>query len=1371
MPVKAGVITIDFVGRTTTLRSEADAAVPKIRRIGTEAEKAGKVTVVSMVSAGNAIKQINGFADNAGAAIQRYSRNVQSGAVTIGRFAREHEAALVSAGNAIVVYERKANDARIANDKLARSAASTATTIGKGLLYAAGAGGAVTGTQRLIELEKTRSILEKVVDGYRAARLAYAGYVSYMSGSISAVAYVAATMAAAAAAVAAVKITYQRANAIQQQALYSAQSGISFENVDLLDRLQQRSQVDTRGFFGKLQSQSQANPEGVRGALDQLGATGAVGDPHVLAQIAKGFQEIKDPVEQSQIAVTLFGDRAGEALDTFGKKFEKAAEDVDKFSVPMDKWSRTTIKQFRDDVNAGKEDLIAFGKAIEWLLKSAVGLNAFDDFMGKGTGAFKTQVEMYVAGTWDMLKAGNQAANRFMLDKFGATPLLPLITGFEKFPNPPRIQGAAGDVGHAAAGNITDLEQARKRESETIEGQRRIAAEAEGRSQAAYEKIKADDRLREDLQIRRAVRPDLTIPEPAGMLSGAQRDRLSEAAQTDALVAKVTNDHVRAMEAAKSTTEILSERLHSLTTEMQYSTAAASEAGKSQREKREIEAQEVVNRTREELARRQVAATTKPGEPTLAPTAAQLAAAMTPEQANSLKQAALAELEVRDATAMHIRSVEGAKAVTELLTERFFNLQEEMGRTAVQITEVGKSEKEKREIEVGEAERALRVNIARRQIEATTPPGEVPAPPNEAQIANALSPEQATRFRQEYRASLDTTAEREWRGEVQRTIDTLERRIRVQAMLTDAIGNTAAETDDLRATTELMDEFGKSFDDAGKQEDIARIADLKKSLAEAERAQQVKETNTTLSREIELEKSLAAVQLQGKDAIDLVTLAYKLRALSAAGLGGEIAKEIELYNAKKANADLASTREETERQQDAIDKLDLEIEGEKKLAAAQLQGAEAVRRQSIANQLAMLDYNSGQTDVFSTLSKRTAEFDTAKHNTEITREALSTAQAYRNQLDTLNQQLAVILNLEDKQGKTRDLEVDRLAIEKQISDTLVKQALQTGTLMDGLKAFFTNAAHNAEKPGQILYDGLNHAIDGTSGELAKLATGQKHNFPGMLQSVGGGMAQQGIKVLMQEGIGALGGKLGLDQGKKAAAEAVSIAKGNRLGALLKATGGQRYDGQSLATAIFVQLAPQASGTGYAGQPAGGGGMPGLFEAPVVLPAGTPVSSPGGMPEAPPPLGVSESSINFGSPVEDAVKGPGELSTILSLIAPAAGAVAGAGIGKAIAPAPPASAAEGGGVAPGYAGGTDATPVNSAYLVGEKGPELEVNSSSHQVIPLDRLGGGGDVYIDARNSELGTYNRILAAQSRISKNAVDTASRVQMEIKNRSIQYR
>jgi len=96
------------------------------------------------------------------------------------------------------------------------------------------------------------------------------------------------------------------------------------------------------------------------------------------------------------------------------------------------------------------------------------------------------------------------------------------------------------------------------------------------------------------------------------------------------------------------------------------------------------------------------------------------------------------------------------------------------------------------------------------------------------------------------------------------------------------------------------------------------------------------------------------------------------------------------------------------------------------------------------------------------------------------------------------------------------------------ADIMRDQALAVGTLKDGLNAFILDASREAKKPGVILYEGLQGALDKTSDNLAKLFSGQKTGFGKELQEIGNQILTSSIKSSILFGVKSIGKSLGRD---------------------------------------------------------------------------------------------------------------------------------------------------------------------------------------------------------------------------------------------------
>ena len=781
-----------------------------------------------------------------------------------------------------------------------------------------------------------------------------------------------------------------------------------------------------------------------------------------------------------------------------------------------------------------------------------------------------------------------------------------------------------------------------------------------------------------------------------------------------------------------------------------------------------------------------------------------------------------AQTDLAASTNRYIRSAEAANAITEMLAGRFFSLNQELIHSSITAAMVGKTEAAKRDMQAEELVQAERIRVAKRQIAAITPAGQVAPEPTEGQISSAIPQSIAARLKQLAIGKLEIDDIARWREEFDHATRSVTQHVRGQELVTAAIGKTIEEMDKAKVEVELINEFGKDYDNPDRNADIAVVRGLKLQAIQNERAEDITRTQVELKKQIELEHSLAAVQSQGEDAIRRVTLAYKLRDLYASGKKDEIAREIQLADATKATADAKSAQSELDTQTDAIDKLDLEIEAQNLLAAAELKGADAVREQMIANKLAMLDYESASTKVFSTLSTKTRELEESRHKADINKDALATSRYYSDHLANLTQQLSVLNSLATDQSKLaesgvtlRDIDLNRLRIQHEILDTLSQQALATGSLMDGLRAFFTEASAQAEKPGKILHDGLTHATDGVAESLSRAMTGQKAGWGEMLRGVAQGMVKSSVKTLEEKGIEALGKKFpGLHlpvPGAKGPSLAAgdpghvivdNLATGNVPGLTPKSLPGTlspRMPG-SIPGSIPIPPAPRyGQMPDIREQTAGGetwtpGSVPfGLPRLPsgLINRTGSPVTSEDtnvgmGYPVPMPPITSTETKLGFDLPRD--LTSLGVSSGLPALQTMANGGGRGAMVSSAISGAQPLltgllthllskSPAIGAdmlgatgapqltdflNLIPMAAGG-DVSP-SRAYWVGEHGPEPFIPRSHGTIIPNYATGsGGGVVYqIDARGADLGASNRIDRGIEMAHQSAIANAARMQHE---------
>jgi len=137
--------------------------------------------------------------------------------------------------------------------------------------------------------------------------------------------------------------------------------------------------------------------------------------------------------------------------------------------------------------------------------------------------------------------------------------------------------------------------------------------------------------------------------------------------------------------------------------------------------------------------------------------------------------------------------------------------------------------------------------------------------------------------------------------------------------------------------------------------------------------------------------------------------------------------------------------------------------------------------------------------------------------------------SYQLQLRAITQQLDALNKIKVTDQNITDIELARVALAQKAAEIEIQRLLALGTLKDGWDAFWIEMQEQAEKPGEILFEGMNDALNKVTANLTKLVTGQhkKTSFGKDLQSVGNSMVQSSMKAMLQKGLGSLGKLMGV----------------------------------------------------------------------------------------------------------------------------------------------------------------------------------------------------------------------------------------------------
>lgn len=607
----------------------------------------------------------------------------------------------------------------------------------------------------------------------------------------------------------------------------------------------------------------------------------------------------------------------------------------------------------------------------------------------------------------------------------------------------------------------------------------------------------------------------------------------------------------------------------------------------------------------------------------------------------------------------------------------------------------------------------------------------------------ALTKDQEQQIKSRELAIATGESQTEWAKKLDETTKKIKDQTISQQMLTAAIGKGYEATKRASIETQLMKDLGPEKYNELLNNNTDALNKLKTAASayyDAQSAEKSASQVHTLEDQIELEKRLAAVQIDGAAAVRYMTLQVELEQRARqGGIGSEkeLAAIREKFAANQANAsakDLATIQERTT----AVGRL----------IAAQLHGAEAVRQAQLQSKYDEMNRKGGASTGISPLASAATGGDTleviaekakdvAERYSEINAKVHERVDLYKNELEALTAQEAMLLN-EIGTGKANANQARALdEIQKDILKAEISQNLALGTIRAGMKAFFEELQRQAKDAGVILYDALNSALDKTSDQLSKLLTGKKTEFGKMLDEIGTSILREAIKSGLQKGLGQLDKII---DPKGAAQKAKDLAD-KKAQLELQKEAIKRDIQRPLGTSndpVYVSVVngPQSSTTtaeppnGTAGAKAGSilskiGAAIGMVPKIIGL-----IGSAGGGSDS---KGTADSTIAYGGIVPD---NPGTNGGVM-----------------------------------GYGGYVSA---DQAYVVGDKGPEILTGASGRIISNSEArqaFSGGGDVHnhIDARGADLGAAGRIRHGLEATHASAVANSQKVAAEHRKRTPQ--
>jgi hypothetical protein len=671
-------------------------------------------------------------------------------------------------------------------------------------------------------------------------------------------------------------------------------------------------------------------------------------------------------------------------------------------------------------------------------------------------------------------------------------------------------------------------------------------------------------------------------------------------------------------------------------------------------------------------------------------------------EAEAAKKAASAELEL-----------------VKIRQKALFSGQEDLNKAAEQLYTAGKTPQEKLAADMRLAgDRA--VAKTKEELKLTRP-------------GATLSAKDEATIRADAEGKVLLDREAQWKTAVDNTTRSIHEKTAAQQLLNAAIGKGYDAETAAKIEGRLMERFGTDYTAPGAAG--ARAADVEKvrgEMAAEAAATHTGEVNTAtaaLREQLSVEQAIYDAQGKGAAAIEHIRLAYEAYQLFRKHASAEeIADMIrlnELRNAAALKGELLS--------------LNLEISSTEAISAAEMEGAEAVRKATLDAKYAQMRQRNQYGPDTEGVIAATAALDESKHQAQILHDALATGMAYKDRLEALDKEIAALHDIEDAGKGTLETTLSLKKLEDERLQTMAQQALAMGRLQDGVRAFFLEMQREGETTAQIIYRSLEDSLNRFSDSLTKAMTGQKAGWGKMFKDIGEEMVRATIRQQAGHALGQLGpwihrhwpnipgfpvGAHGHPAGHIDAGSLPGI--GQKSAAQILAS--WKQDGQTPQGAFWVQIAE----TGFSTNPQSSVGAP---------PIGFPVPTIPNLPWGAIGAGLGGAGVAVGS--QFAASGGGAATeAVSSVFTPmAAGGDVDAGMG---------------------------------YTVGERGPEKFIPAVPGRVVPNGASGGGGAVNYTIVQDNRGTDPVLTEQRTRqgliAAHNAsVSNALAVQVEFQKRSPQ--
>jgi hypothetical protein len=378
----------------------------------------------------------------------------------------------------------------------------------------------------------------------------------------------------------------------------------------------------------------------------------------------------------------------------------------------------------------------------------------------------------------------------------------------------------------------------------------------------------------------------------------------------------------------------------------------------------------------------------------------------------------------------------------------------------------------------------------------------------------ALSLEQQVEITTLFDQQSSTQAEIEWKTKLDQTTTSIQDRIASLRLLASAIGAGYEAQKKANVETQLFQVLGKDKDKLNDPQWLAQ----KDPVTGMTHGAQVTQLRASIGAEID-----ASHDQQSAESVDKLKDQIQLeRSLAAAQRDGAAALRLVTLAYRLRNLAMQGASQEQIKSEVALFDAQRQNQSAGNLTKIQ-EEISATERLSAAQLQGAEEYRQAQLQLKYGQMQRegaspqeiasTKTLDSLQHQQQVTAEAIRTGFSYQNQLQSIDQQVAALQQVRAQQGDSLAIETSLRSLELERSRILTEQVMLVGSAKDGMAAFFREMATEGQSAASQIHDEFKAAFEGINDNLSRLMTGQKTNWASFLQSLGQQISKMSLQNL------------------------------------------------------------------------------------------------------------------------------------------------------------------------------------------------------------------------------------------------------------------